>query len=60
VLRFFGVYNFLDCHHVGVLEGVAYACGVRADVRLRLDSPSAGEIELTWGAPSTPPSSRRA
>jgi uncharacterized protein (TIGR02265 family) len=58
VLRFFAVYNFLDCHHVGVLEGVARACGVRVDVRLRLDSPHSGDIELTWGAPSSPPASR--
>jgi uncharacterized protein (TIGR02265 family) len=48
LLSFTGVYNFLDCHHVGVLEGVAYACGVSVVARLRLESPSAGDIELTW------------
>jgi uncharacterized protein (TIGR02265 family) len=48
VLSFFGVYNFLDCHHVGVLEGVAQACGVRVTTRLRLDSLHSGDLELTW------------
>jgi len=42
------VYNFLDSHHIGVLEGVAHACGVRVETRVRLASPFDGEIELTW------------
>lgn len=42
------VYNFLDSHHVGVLEGVAHACGVHVEARVKLASPFDGEIELTW------------
>ena len=42
------VYNFLDSHHVGVLEGVAHACGVHVDARVKLASAFDGEIELTW------------
>jgi uncharacterized protein (TIGR02265 family) len=48
VLSFAGVYNFLDCHHVGVLEGVTQSCGVRVQARVRLESLHAGDIELTW------------
>jgi uncharacterized protein (TIGR02265 family) len=48
VLALENVYNFLDSHHVGVLEGVSHACGVRVNARVRLASPFDGEIELTW------------
>ncbi|HEX3344727.1 MAG TPA: DUF2378 family protein [Polyangiaceae bacterium] len=42
------VYNFVDSHHIGVLEGVANACRVRVEARARLASPFDAEIELTW------------
>ncbi|HEY3819701.1 MAG TPA: DUF2378 family protein [Polyangiaceae bacterium] len=42
------VYNFLDSHHIGVLEGVAHSCGLRVTSRVKLASPFDGEIELTW------------
>lgn len=42
------VYNFLDSHHVGVLEGIAHACGVHVEARVKLASLFDGEIELTW------------
>ena len=42
------VYNFLDSHHIGVLEGIAHSCGVRVATRLKLTSLFDGEIELTW------------
>jgi uncharacterized protein (TIGR02265 family) len=48
VIALANVYNFLDAHHVGVFEGIAHACGVRVDARVKLDSPFDGEIELTW------------
>jgi uncharacterized protein (TIGR02265 family) len=48
VLALAHVYNFLDSHHVGVLEGIAGACGVHVEARVKLDSLFEGEIELTW------------
>jgi uncharacterized protein (TIGR02265 family) len=42
------VYNFLDSHHIGVLEGIAHACGVHVKSRVKLSSLFDGEIELTW------------
>jgi uncharacterized protein (TIGR02265 family) len=48
VLSLSNVYNFLDSHHIGVLEGIARACGVRVEARVKLTSPFDGEIELTW------------
>jgi uncharacterized protein (TIGR02265 family) len=42
------VYNFLDSHHIGVLEGIAHSCGVRVTARVKLASLFDGEIELTW------------
>ena len=47
-LRMSGMYTFLDSHHVGVFEGVARACGVRAEVRVRLSSLVAGDMLITW------------
>ena len=48
ILALANVYNFLDSHHVGVLEGVAHACGVHVEARVKLASLFEGEIELTW------------
>jgi uncharacterized protein (TIGR02265 family) len=48
VLALAHVYNFLDSHHVGVLEGIANACGVHVAARVKLASLCDGEIELTW------------
>jgi uncharacterized protein (TIGR02265 family) len=48
VLALANVYNFLDSHHVGVLEGIGHACGAQVEARVKLASPFDGEIELTW------------
>jgi len=48
VVSLSNVYNFLDSHHVGVLESVARAHGLRVTPRVRLESMFVGEIELTW------------
>jgi uncharacterized protein (TIGR02265 family) len=42
------VYNFLDSHHVGVLEGIAHGCGAHVEARVKPSSLFDGEIELTW------------
>ncbi len=42
------VYNFLDSHHVGVLEGIAHGCGVHVEAGVKLSSLFDGEIELRW------------
>ena len=47
-LRFTDVANFLDSHHVGVLEGIGHAFATRIDVKVRLESISSGEFLLTW------------
>ena len=47
-LRMTGMYTFVDSHHVGVFEGVARACGVRAESTVRLHSLVAGDMRLTW------------
>lgn len=48
VVSLTSVYNFLDCHHVGVLEGLARGHGIQVAARVRLHSMFDGEIELTW------------
>jgi len=48
VLALANVYNFLDSHHIGVMEGIAHSCGVHVEARVKLASPFDGEIELTW------------
>lgn len=47
-LRMTAIYTFLDSHHVGIFEGLAYACGVHAEVRVRLASLVAGDVRVTW------------
>jgi uncharacterized protein (TIGR02265 family) len=42
------VYNFVDCHHIGVLEGIAHSCNVHVAARVKRASLFDGEIELTW------------
>jgi uncharacterized protein (TIGR02265 family) len=48
VLALVNVYNFLDSHHIGVVEGIAHSCGAHVETRVKLDSLFDGEIELTW------------
>jgi uncharacterized protein (TIGR02265 family) len=48
VVRLVDFWVFLDCHQVGILEGVCRACGVKGEMRVALESPSRGEIECTW------------
>ncbi|MBL8717931.1 MAG: DUF2378 family protein [Myxococcales bacterium] len=47
-LRVEHVYWFLDSHHVGVFEGAMRAGGVDGAVRVRLSSPSDGELSCAW------------
>jgi len=47
-VRFTDVYYFLDCHHVGVLEGTMRYAGARGRVQLRTHGPFAADMLCTW------------
>ena len=47
-VRLEGIYYFLDCNHVGVFEGVLRACKASGTVLVRIDSPTSGELLITW------------
>jgi serine/threonine-protein kinase len=49
-VRLDGVHHFLDCHHIGVFEGVLRACGAEGTVCVREDRPGSGELLLEWKA----------
>lgn len=42
------VYYFLDCHHVGCIEGAVRAVGVKPRVRIKLDSPTSADLMCEW------------
>jgi uncharacterized protein (TIGR02265 family) len=48
VVRFSDVYSFLDCHHVGVLEGTMRYAGVRGSVRIRPMGRGAMDCFCSW------------
>jgi uncharacterized protein (TIGR02265 family) len=48
VVRLSDVHYFLDCHHVGILEGTLQYAGVRGSVRVRPMGPGAMEYLCTW------------
>lgn len=48
VIRLERIPYFLDSHHVGCFEGAARAIGIRARIRIRLDSSSSGEFLCEW------------
>jgi uncharacterized protein (TIGR02265 family) len=48
IVRFDDVDWFLDSHHVGVLEGVLAACGMKGNIKVRLDSPVSGDFLCSW------------
>jgi uncharacterized protein (TIGR02265 family) len=45
-----GVTSFLDSHHVGVIEGIARAVGVRVEISVKLSSIASGELLVEWPA----------
>jgi uncharacterized protein (TIGR02265 family) len=48
---------FLDSHQIGILEGVARACGVRCDILVASDGLANGELSCSWEvAPASRPS----
>ena len=47
-LRMSAMHTFYDSHHVGVFEGVAHACGLRAEVLVRPHSLIAGDMLIKW------------
>lgn len=42
------VYYFLDCHHVGCIEGAVRSVGVKPHVRIKLDTATSGEFLCEW------------
>lgn len=42
------IYYFLDCHHVGCIEGAVRAIGVQPKVRIKLESAMSGEFLCEW------------
>jgi uncharacterized protein (TIGR02265 family) len=48
VVRLTDVHYFLDCHHVGILEGVLRYAGQRGSVRIRPMGPGAMDYLCTW------------
>lgn len=42
------VYYFLDCHHVGCIEGAVRAVGVDTHIRIKIDSPTSAEFMCEW------------
>jgi uncharacterized protein (TIGR02265 family) len=48
IVRLSDFWLFIDCHQVGILEGVCRACGVKGEMRVAMEAPSRGEIECRW------------
>lgn len=48
VVRLVDVHYFMDCHHVGVMEGTLRHAGVRGSVRIRRLGPGAMDYLLAW------------
>jgi uncharacterized protein (TIGR02265 family) len=48
VVRLTGVHYFMDCHHVGGMEGTLRHAGVRGRVRIRPLAPGAVDYLLSW------------
>jgi uncharacterized protein (TIGR02265 family) len=42
------VFCFLDCYHVGIIEGVARAHGLTANIMVKLRSPESGTLDVRW------------
>ncbi len=49
-LRLEGIYNFIDCYHVGILEGGLTQLGVNPTVLWRPIASGCGEFEVRWVA----------
>ncbi len=48
VVRLTDVHYFMDCHHVGVMEGTLSHAGVQGSVRIRPLAPGAMDYLLSW------------
>jgi uncharacterized protein (TIGR02265 family) len=42
------IYYFLDCHHVGCIEGAVRATGAEPKVRIKMDSATSGDFLCEW------------
>jgi uncharacterized protein (TIGR02265 family) len=48
IVRLQDIHYYLDCHHVGVFEGVMRHAGVRGKVTIRMQGPAAADFRCTW------------
>lgn len=48
IVRLCDVHYFMDCHHVGILEGTLAYAGVEGTVRIRPLGPGAMDYLLSW------------
>lgn len=48
VVRLSDVHYFMDCHHVGIMEGTLRYAGVKGSVRIRRLGPGAMDYLLSW------------
>jgi uncharacterized protein (TIGR02265 family) len=48
IVRLSDVHYFLDCHHVGIMEGVLRYAGERGTVRIRPIGPGAMDYLVAW------------
>jgi uncharacterized protein (TIGR02265 family) len=46
--RYDPCYNFIDCYHVGVIEGVVLAFGLSPEITVALEARYSGAIECRW------------
>jgi uncharacterized protein (TIGR02265 family) len=47
-LRLRDAWLLLDSHQVGIIEGYCRVCGVRAEVRVAVESPSSADFHVSW------------
>jgi len=48
LLNMHEMFNYIDCYQVGILEGALSVIGLKASVRIHLDTLTSGIFELTW------------
>jgi uncharacterized protein (TIGR02265 family) len=48
LLRLEGMYSFVDCWHVGIIEGAVEMYGFEANVMVKLTSPTSADLWVRW------------
>ena len=52
VMSYAGIYQFLPCLEVGVMEEAVISCGYNVAIALKLSSPSAGDVLVRYAKPT--------